>query len=163
MKTIATLAALAATMLAVLANDENANLPEITLDQVSWGTVVNNADFDAEALAGKVVVVEKWGVNCGPCIASLPEMAKLARRYETKGLAVVGLEVQGGDDETINELLKDARVKYPVTKGGTVKSNTNGIPNVSVFDIEGKLVWQGHPADGEFEKAVKAALKAYKK
>lgn len=163
MKTAAVFAVVAATMLAVLAKDEDVALPDVTLEQVSWGTVVNESEFDSEALAGKVVVVEKWGVNCPPCIASLPELAKLAKRYETKGLAVIGLEVQGGDDETINKLLKDARVKYPVTRGGSVKSNTNGIPNVSVFDVEGKLVWQGHPADDKFERAVKTALKAYKK
>lgn len=159
MNLIAIFAVLAATSLAVLAKDEQPAAPKLTLDQVRWGTVVNEADFDAASLAGKVVVIEKWGVNCPPCIASLPDLAKLARRYENKGLAVVGLEVQGGHAETINKILKNARAKFPVTTGGSLASSSNTIPNVSVFDASGTLVWQGNPADDQFERSVKAALR----
>jgi hypothetical protein len=28
-----------------------------------------------------------------------------------------------------------------------------------VFGVDGKLVWHGHPADKEFERALKAALR----
>ncbi len=162
MKIAAIITAFAATSIALVTAEETSSQQDVKLDQVRWGTVVNEAEFDSSALEGKVVVVEQWGVNCPPCIASLPELAKLARRYESKGLVVVGLEVQGGDKETINELLKDARVKYPVTQGGSIPSNSNGIPHASVFGADGKLVWQGHPADREFERSVKSALRDLK-
>ena len=95
--------------------------------------------IDYAALEGKVVVVEEWGVNCGPCIASLPDMAKLAKRYAKKGLVVVGLEVQGGTEDEILDLLKEARVKYPVTKGGNAPVSTGGIPHACIFGTDGKL------------------------
>ena len=135
-------------------------VPSASVDQVSWTPVVNDEPFDKGTLAGKVVVVEQWGVNCGPCIASLPEMAKLAKRYEKKGLVVVGQECQGGTKDQILKLLKDARVKYPVMSGGSVPVNSDGIPHALVFGADGKLVWHGHPADKEFEDSVKDALKA---
>jgi thiol-disulfide isomerase/thioredoxin len=163
MKHLATFAFFAVTALGGFAQQEEESTPKLTLDDVSWGTVVNNTEFDAAGLKGKVVVVEKWGVNCPPCIASLPDLAKLAKRYEDKGLAVVGLEVQNGTDEQINKLLKDARVKYPVTKGGNLRSTENTIPNASVFDASGKLVWQGNPLDNDFEKTVKAELRKLEK
>jgi thiol-disulfide isomerase/thioredoxin len=135
-------------------------VPSASVDQVGWTAVVNEEPFDKAALAGKVVVVEQWGVNCGPCIASLPEMAKLAKRYEKKGLVVVGLECQGGTKDQILKLLKDARVKYPVMSGGSVPVSSDGIPHALVFGADGKLVWHGNPNGDGFEDSVKDALKA---
>lgn len=134
-------------------------VPNASVSQVGWAAVVNDEPFDKTALGGKVVVVEQWGVNCGPCIASLPEMAKLAKRYEKKGLIVVGLECQNGTKDQILKLLKDARVKYPVMSGGSVPVSSDGIPHALVFGTDGKLVWHGHPADKGFEDSVKDALK----
>ena len=119
--------------------------------------------IDKAALEGKVVVIEEWGVNCAPCIASLPDMAKLANRYDKKGLVVVGMERQGGTKDQIMKLLKPARVKYPVMAGGSTPVPSDGIPHAMVFGTDGKLVWHGHPAADEFEDAVKDALKTVAK
>jgi thiol-disulfide isomerase/thioredoxin len=165
MKTIPSLlAALVALALPALADDKQAkSSSDATLSQVKFTEVVNGAAFDKTALEGKVVVVEEWGVNCGPCIASLPDMAKLANRYDKKGLVVVGMERQGSSKEDILKAIKPARVKYPVMAGGSAPSKGNGIPHALVFGTDGKLVWEGHPADDEFEDAVKDALKAVAK
>lgn len=141
---------------------EDKAAPDANVSQVRWGEVVNDVAFDAKDVEGKVVVVEEWGVNCPPCIASLPEMAKLAKRYEKKGLVVVGLEVQNGTKEQILELLKDARVKYPVTKGGNAPVSTGGIPHACIFGTDGKLLWHGHPGADEFERELKKALRDVK-
>jgi len=166
MKAIPAIFALIALALPGFAADkkdkEKASVPDASVSQVKWAEVVNGAPFDKEGLAGKVVVVEEWGVNCGPCIASLPDMAKLAKRYDKKGLVVVGLERQGSTKEDILKAIKPARVEYPVMAGGNGPVPSDGIPHAMVFGADGKLVWHGHPADGEFEDAVKDALKAVK-
>jgi len=160
---IAALLALAVPALADKKDKEEATVPDTTISKVQFpAEVVNGAAFDKEALAGKVVVVEEWGVNCAPCIASLPDMAKLAKRFEKKGLVVVGLERQGGTKEEIMKLLKPARVEYPVMSGGSAGVASEGIPHACVFGADGKLVWHGHPADDKFEDSVKDALKAVK-
>lgn len=135
-------------------------VPDASLDQVRWTEVVNEAAFDAAALAGKVVVVEEWGVNCPPCIASLPELAKLAKRHEKKGLVIVGIERQNSPKEEILKVLKKAKVKYPVMAGGSTPVPSDGIPHALVFGSDGKLVWHGNPGADEFEDSVKDALKA---
>ena len=158
------LAAFVALALPALADDKDTKASsDANLSQVKFTEVVNGAAFDKAALEGKVVVIEEWGVNCGPCIASLPEIAKLANRYDKKGLVVVGMERQGSSKEDILKVLKPARVKYPVMAGGSAPSKGKGIPHALVFGTDGKLVWEGHPADGEFEDAVKDALKAVAK
>lgn len=142
--------------------EEKATLPDASLSDVKWGEVVNGAAFDKDALTGKVVVVEEWGVNCPPCIASLPDLAKMARSGEKKGLVVVGLERQNSPKEEILKILKSARVEYPVMSGGSAPGSTGGIPHVCVFDTTGKLVFNGNPHDEDFERAVKKAMRAAK-
>lgn len=133
-------------------------LPNVTIDQVQFGKQVNEAPFSKSDLKGKVVVVEQWGVNCPPCIASLPELARLAKSGEKKGLVVVGLECQNSSKEAINKVLDNARVKYPVMAGGSHGVPAAGIPNAAVFGADGKLVWHGNPHNEEFKRAVKDAL-----
>lgn len=140
-----------------------ASVPDVSISAVTFnGEVVNGVTFDKSTMTGKVVVVEDWGVNCGPCIAFLPEMAKFAKSNEKKGLVVVGIEVQGGTPEQIMKLLKPARVGYPVYAGGNSGASTGTIPHACVYSVEGKLLWHGNPQDEKFKDTVKDALKAVK-
>jgi thiol-disulfide isomerase/thioredoxin len=165
MKLIAFLIGIALLPVSAFAKEEETAkaVPDASLSDVRFGEVVNDVPFDKEGLAGKVVVVEMWGVNCPPCIASLPEMAKLAKSNEKKGLVVVGLECQGGSKEQILKLLKDARVKFPVMSGGSAPGGSGTIPHACVFNTTGKLVWTGNPHDKEFERSVKKELREIKK
>jgi len=142
--------------------EAKAELPSATLSDVKWGEPVNGVAFDKGTLAGKVVVVEEWGVNCAPCIASLPGLAKMAKSGEKKGLVVVGLERQQSTKEAILKVLKDAKVAYPVMSGGSAPGNTGGIPHACVFDVTGKLVFSGNPHDEDFERSVKKAMRDIK-
>ncbi len=137
-------------------------LPVASLSDVRWGQPVNDAPFNKDELTGKVVVVEEWGVNCGPCLASLPELAKMAKLYDKRGLVVTGLECQQSTKEDILKVLKTARVAYPIMSGGSAPGGTGGIPHACVFDITGKLVFNGSPHDADFERSVKKALRDFK-
>jgi thiol-disulfide isomerase/thioredoxin len=165
MKTLTCILGIALLPAWAIAKDKSqkTDVPNASLTDVSFGTQVNDAPFDKSALAGKVVVVEQWGVKCPPCIASLPGMARLAQSYEKKGLIVVGLECQGSPKEAILSVLKTARVKYPVMAGGSAPGSPGTIPYVCVFDTSGKLVWNGNPHDDNFERAVKKELREIKK
>jgi len=133
-------------------------VPNVTIDQVTFGPVVNDQPFDVASLKGKVVVIDLWGVNCGPCVALLPEMAKIAHSGESKGLVVIGIESQNSPKEAILPLLKKARVEYPVTAGGNSQINNGGIPRAGIWGADGKLVWVGHPGDESFKRAISKAL-----
>ena len=165
MKNIASLLAIALLPISAIAKDkeETKAVPNASLADVQFGEVINEVPFNKEELAGKVVVVEEWGVNCPPCIASLPELAKLAKSNEKKGLVVVGIERQNSSKEDILKVLKTARVKYPVMANGSAPGGTGTIPHVCVFDTTGKLVWNGNPHDEDFERAVKKELRNIKK
>lgn len=139
-----------------------AAVPNVTLSQVTWGSPVNEVAFNKDQLAGKVVVVEEWGTHCPPCLAFMPELAKIAKSNEKKGLVVVGLERQNSAKDAILEVLKKSKVEYPVMSGGDNGVQASGLPHAAVYGVDGKLVWAGNPHAEEFEKSVKKALKDVK-
>jgi thiol-disulfide isomerase/thioredoxin len=142
---------------------EAISMPDVSVDKVQFGPQVNDAPFDAKALTGKVLVVESWGVNCPPCLASLPEMQKLSQSGEKKGLIVVGLEAQNSPKDAILKILKNARVTYPVMQGGSIGLEHNDIPHVAIYGVNGKLLWHGAPSNSEFKQQLKAALRNVEK
>ncbi len=135
--------------------------PEPTHKLAEWkiGKSLFGEKIKKSALAGKVVVIENWGVHCPPCIASLPHLAKLEKDNRDKGLVIIGAESQGSGKAEIKPLIEKAGVEYPITDGADGPIEFSGIPHAFVFDREGTLVFHGHPGGGDFEKAVKSALK----
>ncbi|MCF7734095.1 MAG: hypothetical protein K9N23_20595 [Akkermansiaceae bacterium] len=72
-----------------------------------------------------------------------------------KGLCVIGAERQGSSKDAIEPLLTKAKVASTITSGADGPIPVTGIPRIFVFDRDGLLVFDGHPADDAFEKAVK--------
>ena len=59
-------------------------------------------------LAGKVVLVDFWGITSGPCMAELPEVQAAADRFaaRTKDFVLIGLHNSG---PTVGQVAKFAR------------------------------------------------------
>ena len=130
-----------------------------TLNDFKIGSLITGPEVKLEDTKGKAVVIENWGVHCGPCLASLPEMQKLSKRHKDK-MVLIGAHSQDATDDEVKEVVKKNKLTYSIVKGsnapGGVSSNT--IPHVYVFDTEGKLVFHGKPSDREFDKALRKAL-----
>ncbi len=79
---------------------------------VGWkGAPVKLAD-----LKGKYVLLDFWGYWCGPCVQAMPVLIKLHEQFKDKGLAIVGVHLDGdGDVDTaakLDEKLAGIRRKY---------------------------------------------------
>ena len=129
-------------------------LSEWKIGSVLFGEKVSKSD-----MKGKVVVIENWGVNCPPCIASLPHLAELYKRNREKGLVMIGAESQGSSKDEIEPLIKKAKVEYTITEGADGPIEVTGIPHIFVFDRSGELTYHGYPSGDEFDRAVKKALR----
>ena len=58
------------------------------------GGTVSGPTLQAASLRGKVVVVNVWGSWCAPCRAEAPDLARVARETESKGVTFVGIDVR---------------------------------------------------------------------
>lgn len=57
--------------------------PDFTLQKFQGGTV------SLQDLRGKVVMLDFWATWCPPCRAEMPDLTRLAKEYESKGLVFV--------------------------------------------------------------------------
>lgn len=61
--------------------------------------IISRPQVKLEDLSGKVVMMEFWGHYCSDCVADLPELSKLDKRYSKKGLCIIGIHVRNGKTE----------------------------------------------------------------
>jgi thiol-disulfide isomerase/thioredoxin len=106
--------------------------------------------------AGKVYVVEFWATWCPPCRASIPHLTDLQKKYQDRGLTVIGIssqEQRGLDD--VEKFVKDmgAKMDYVVAWDDAEKTfadwhaaaGQQGIPAAFIVDQSGRIAWMGHP------------------
>ena len=116
----------------------------------------------ADDLAGKVVLVDEWGINCPPCRALLPHMQKLWNANKAKPFVLIGSHRQGREVAKVKELVDANKLTYPVYDyAGLVDepSNGGGLPHMYVVNHRGKVVYSGRNHD-ECVAAVQAAIQA---
>lgn len=130
--------------------------PSATLSQFKLGAYITGPEATLATAAGKAVLIEAWGIHCGPCLASLPDIEKIAKRYKDK-MVVFGAHSQNGTDDEVREVVKKNRLSYTITKGVNSPISFSGIPRVFIFDTAGGLVFTGSPFDKDFEKSLRKA------
>lgn len=69
--------------------------------------------LDIEGIKDKVVFLEFFGHNCPPCLASIPHLINLQKKYKEK-LAVIAIEVQGYTTDQLREFAKRKGMNYTV-------------------------------------------------
>ena len=129
--------------------------------------------------SGKVYVVEFWATWCGPCIQSMPHLAKLQKDYADKGVQIVSISdedletvekflerpLKGGEEDTEEKkTYRDLTSAYCLTTDPDQSSYEdymqaaaqNGIPTAFIVGKDAKIEWIGHPMsmDGPLEAVV---------
>ena len=110
-------------------------------------------------LQGKIVVIDFWATTCGPCVASLPAVQKVADQYAERGVVVVGLHASGIEKGELQGYLKAHGLTYPVaidaedphvaSFGQTMSGyGVFGIPTVAVLDRKGVVRYLDFGLDG---------------
>ena len=108
-------------------------------------------DLDLTKLEGKVVLLDFWGIWCGPCVPKLPSLEQTWQDYKDKGLIIIGIHdgIQDGkrDISDIGELIKHKGVTFPVAvdegKHWTSKTFRNygirAVPQEWLIDKKGNV------------------------
>ncbi|WP_258223906.1 thioredoxin family protein, partial [Stenotrophomonas sp. HMWF003] len=79
---------------------------------------LNSPPLSAEALRGKVVLVDFWTYSCINCLRAMPYVREWAERYRDHGLVVIGVHAPEFAFErslgNVQRAVKDLKVTYPV-------------------------------------------------
>ncbi len=128
------------------------------LTEANW---YSGRKLTASDLQGKVVLVDKWGVNCGPCVALLPEIEKIWQTYKSKPFILIGSHCQGREPDAIAALVKKNGLSYPIYDDVGIEGepHADAIPFLYVVDAKGQVVFSGVGA-GAVRGAIEAVVNA---
>lgn len=93
---------------------------------------------------GKVLMINFWSSSCKPCVAEMPRLAALYRRYKDDP-AIAILAVTGDSRAVLAEFAKRYRLDLPlyrVADGTVVPLRPMILPTTLIVGVEGKIVVQ---------------------
>jgi peroxiredoxin len=107
-------------------------------------TSLDGKAYTQATLKGRIVLLNFWATWCPPCRKEMPDMEKLYKQYEARGLVV--LAVSDEDRETVERFLAKTPYTFPVLLDPGRKVHAafmvDGIPKSFIFDREGRLAAQ---------------------
>ena len=121
----------------VIAERDYPEAPAFTLQDLD-GNDVSLSDFK-----GKMVVLNFWATWCGPCRMEIPSFVKLQDEYRDRGLAFIGISVDMGAVDTVQEFADEFDINYPILMHSmevTYAYGINPIPTTFIINRDGKVV-----------------------
>ena len=118
--------------------------PAFTLPVAANGKSAEpNEQMSLADLKGHPVILDFWASWCGPCAIEAPVLDRLARRYESKGLAVLGVNVSD-TPAVIKKYTSQKGLSYPMlVETGSRVSDSYGVeklPSLVILDKEGNVM-----------------------
>jgi len=114
------------------------SLPDLT------GETVSLKEF-----RGKIVLVDFWATWCLPCRKTLPELAKLDKKYREKGLVILGLSIDDPssyDNKYVADFKDRYKIEYRILRADKktyqsyLGTDDPRVPTLFIVDKKGKIV-----------------------
>src|SRR6516162_4903239 len=146
-------------------DDDHVRAPELD-GGVGW---LNTAGpVRLKDLRGKVVLLDFWTFCCINCIHTLPDLAKLEKKYANQ-LDVIGVHSAKFDNEKKSESIRKAILRYeihhPVVNDANMKIwrayRVQSWPTLYLIDPDGRLIGRGS-GEGLYEALDEAIGKLVK-
>lgn len=132
------------------------NLPSLG-GAVQW---LNSPPLTAQALKGKVVLVDFWTYSCINCLRTLPYVKAWAEKYRDQGLVVIGVHTPEfafeRDVGNVTKAMKDLGITYPVAIDNDYKVwrafNNQYWPAHYFADAQGRIRYH-HFGEGKYAES----------
>jgi len=145
-----------------------ATLPQPILDaenKASSGGPIKLANY-----SGKVLLVNLWATWCGPCRIETPELVKLHKEYQGRGVEMIGLSTEdpAASAQSVSDFIREYKVDYQIgwakpEVAQTLMQGRGSIPQSFVIARDGRIVRRfiGFRPDltpGQIKAAIEEAL-----
>lgn len=93
-----------------------------------------------------MVFFEYWGINCPPCIASMPHLQELQEKFQSKGFTVIGSHSQLPSPR-VKQFLEEKKITFPIYQSLSIPEAPcpGGLPHAVLIGANGKVVAKGYP------------------
>ncbi|WP_052958698.1 TlpA family protein disulfide reductase [Maribacter thermophilus] len=113
---------------------------------VKTNATLDGSEFDIASLKGKYVLIDFWGIWCGPCVKEMPEVKAFQEQYEDQ-LVVLGIN-SGDTKDKIEKFIADNGYNWQQLMSDrentpdnfVTRFNVKGFPTKFIIDPEGKIV-----------------------
>ena len=142
------------------------SLLEIGAVAPSWKLREPNSNkryLSLEQLKGKVVVVDFWSLGCPPCMKMVAELNTVAKDFENRQVAVVGISAWGESKIDVFRLKQKRNLSYHLLVGSSevvTAYKVDALPTLYILDKEGKIAHrhQGFMSREALKEAVLSVL-----
>ena len=121
--------------------------------------------------SGKVILVNLWATWCGPCRIETPELVKLHKEYQGRGVEMIGLSTEDPDAsaESVSDFVREYQVDYQIGWATrdlalTLMQGRTNIPQSFIIARDGRIVrrfigFRPDVTPGQIKQALEEALK----
>jgi len=115
----------------------------------------------------RVILMDFWASWCGPCARSFPTMEELHKKYSSRGLVVIAVNVDEKKADMEN-FLKAHRVTFSVVRDArqklVEKTGISTMPSSFLIDKDGKVAFahsgfHGSETKKQYEREIETLLK----
>lgn len=119
-------------------------LPGKIMPNFATNLTLDGEEFELNELRGKHVLIDFWGIWCGPCVAEMPKVKEYQAKYKDK-LVILGVN-SGDTKEKIEKFIGENGYNWEHIMTGrgsddlVLKLNVAGFPTKFILDPEGKIL-----------------------
>ena len=122
-----------------------ATLPQPILDAENKAT--SGDPIKLGNYSGKVLLVNLWATWCGPCRMETPELVKLHKEYQSRGVEMIGLSTEDPEAsaQSVSDFIREYKVDYQIgwatrEVAATLMQGRGSIPQSFVIARDGRIV-----------------------
>ena len=116
--------------------------PKVTLPWIQARDDDPRGEVETGLPRDEIWVLDFWASWCGPCLRALPELEKIAKDYENRGVRVVGVNREPNDLPAAKAVLKEAdpRFRSVVDRGQLAREvGLQVLPTTYLLDRSGQV------------------------
>jgi peroxiredoxin len=122
-----------------------ATLPRPILDAENKAT--SGDPIKLSNYSGRVLLVNLWATWCGPCRMETPELVKLHKEFQSRGVEMIGLSTEDpvASAESVSDFIREYNVDYQIgwatrEVAQTLMQGRTSIPQSVVIARDGRIV-----------------------